>query len=210
MHTAIFSSSNTLAMQLLSPQIDALTDDEIALQQDALQQEWDDGAASTVPYHATSTGELGRPSSAAEWSRSQSQRPLSPFPNLESHPPGLHLPPTSAVQDFDSPFKVIPADGQRESFAGYPYPEGHRWPQTFKIAEIEQIRRRKQTVACFFCRSRKIACTPRPVDETDDEPCWQCKKRGFDCRYPKEIKRGQHNKKKQDMPSLRSGERSRG
>jgi hypothetical protein len=122
----------------------------------------------------------------------------------------------------DSPFKVIPADGQRESFAGYPYAEGYRWPQTFKITEIEQIRRRKQTVACFFCRSRKIACTPRPVDETDDKPCGyvadmsseniadrssrQCKKRVFDCKYPKEIKRGQHNKKKQDMPSLRSGE----
>ncbi|KAJ7812142.1 hypothetical protein B0H14DRAFT_2605938 [Mycena olivaceomarginata] len=71
----------------------------------------------------------------------------------------------------DSPFKVIPADGQRESFAGYPYLEGYRWPQTFKITEIEQIRRRKQTVACFFCRSRKIACTPRPVDEMDDKPC---------------------------------------
>jgi hypothetical protein len=45
MHTAIFSSSNMLTMQLLSPKIDALTDDEIAI---ALQQEWDDGAASTV------------------------------------------------------------------------------------------------------------------------------------------------------------------
>ncbi|KAJ7923221.1 hypothetical protein B0H13DRAFT_1865172 [Mycena leptocephala] len=29
----------------------------------------------------------------------------------------------------------------------------------------------EQTVACFFCRSRKIACTPRPVDETNDKPC---------------------------------------
>ncbi|KAF8206072.1 hypothetical protein K438DRAFT_1484203, partial [Mycena galopus ATCC 62051] len=53
---------------------------------------------------------------------------------------------------------------------------------------------RKQTLACFFCRSRKIACAPRPVDGTDDKACEQCEKRGFDCKYPKESKRGQHNR----------------
>ncbi|KAJ7891739.1 hypothetical protein B0H13DRAFT_1887058 [Mycena leptocephala] len=97
-------------------------------------------------YHATTTGEHGRPSSAAESSRSHSQRPRSPFPRLEPHPPCLHLPPATVVRDFvsmndtlistdlpeDSPFTVIPADGQRESFPGYPYPEGRRWTQTFK------------------------------------------------------------------------------
>ncbi|KAJ7914210.1 hypothetical protein B0H13DRAFT_1873175 [Mycena leptocephala] len=97
-------------------------------------------------YHATTTGEHGRPSSAAESSRSHSQRPRSPFPRLEPHPPCLHLAPATVVQDFvsmndtfistdlpeDSPFTVIPADGQRESFPGYPYPEGRRLTQTFK------------------------------------------------------------------------------
>ncbi|KAJ7915692.1 hypothetical protein B0H13DRAFT_2324085 [Mycena leptocephala] len=129
-------------------------------------------------YHATTTGEHGRPSSAAESSRSHSQRPRSPFPRLEPHSPCLHLPPATVVQDFvsmndtfiltdlpeNSPFSVIPADSQRESFPGYPYPEGRRWTQTFKITEIKQIGPRKQTVACFFCRSRKIAYTPRPVE----------------------------------------------
>ncbi|KAJ7810152.1 hypothetical protein B0H14DRAFT_2607548 [Mycena olivaceomarginata] len=54
-------------------------------------------------YHATTTGEHGRPSSAAESSRSHSQRPRSPFPRLEPHPSCLHLPPATVVQDFSSP-----------------------------------------------------------------------------------------------------------
>ncbi|KAJ7266367.1 hypothetical protein B0H12DRAFT_1000732, partial [Mycena haematopus] len=51
---------------------------------------------------------------------------------------------------------------------------------------------KKQTLACFFCRSRKIACVPKPVDETKDRP--QCEKRGLECKYPKESKRGQHTR----------------
>ncbi|KAJ6551976.1 hypothetical protein B0H19DRAFT_874051, partial [Mycena capillaripes] len=55
---------------------------------------------------------------------------------------------------------------------------------------------KKQTLACFFCRSRKIACAPKPVDGTsrEDCPCEQCERRGFDCKYPKESKRGHHNR----------------
>ncbi|KAJ7143854.1 hypothetical protein C8R44DRAFT_602571 [Mycena epipterygia] len=94
----------------------------------------------------------------------------------------------------ESPFALIPADERTSSFPGHPYPDGHQWPQTFKITEVKQIGPKKQTLACFFCRSRKIACSPKPVEGTDDRTCEQCERRGFDCKYPKESKRGQHNR----------------
>lgn len=60
----------------------------------------------------------------------------------------------------DSPFALVPTDVEAASLA---YPTGHQWPQTFKITEVKQIGPKKQTLACFFCRSRKIACAPKPV-----------------------------------------------
>ncbi|KAF9052214.1 hypothetical protein BDZ89DRAFT_1056558 [Hymenopellis radicata] len=45
-------------------------------------------------------------------------------------------------------------------------------------------------LACFFCRSRKIACG-RPMD---GGPCNQCTKRGNKCVYPIGSRRGQHKR----------------
>ncbi|KAJ7866864.1 hypothetical protein B0H13DRAFT_1897851 [Mycena leptocephala] len=72
--------------------------------------------------------------------------PTVAFPEVGAPPTVSALPPATVVRDFvsmndtfistdlpeDSPFTVIPADGQRKSFPGYPYPEGRRWTQTFK------------------------------------------------------------------------------
>ncbi|KAJ7171272.1 hypothetical protein C8R46DRAFT_1032912 [Mycena filopes] len=139
--------------------------------------------------------------------RAQSTAPSSRSHSPPERPPPQQPQPTVFAQDFvhmndafistdlpeDSPFALVPAD-RRESFPGHPYPDGHQWPQTFKITEVKQIGPKKQTLACFFCRSRKIACAPRALDETEDRACEQCERRGFDCVYPKESKRGQHNR----------------
>ncbi|KAJ7719172.1 hypothetical protein B0H14DRAFT_3010241, partial [Mycena olivaceomarginata] len=96
------------------------------------------------------------------------------FPKLEP----VHLPEATTVQDFvsmnesfiatdlpeNSPFAHARTEEKEKSdslFPGYPYPENHHWHQTFKITEIKQIGPKKQRLACFFCRSRKIACATR-------------------------------------------------
>ncbi|KAJ6531423.1 hypothetical protein DFH09DRAFT_1093277 [Mycena vulgaris] len=154
---------------------------------------------------------------------SRSQLPPRPTPP-PSTPQRARQPPPITARDFvhmndafiatdlpeESPFALVPAGARSASFAGHPYPDGHQWPQTFKITEVKQIGPKKQTLACFFCRARKIACAPRPVDGTEERSCEyvldfsqiearltksrQCERRGFDCKYPKESKRGQHNR----------------
>ncbi|KAJ7674016.1 hypothetical protein DFH06DRAFT_1173781 [Mycena polygramma] len=162
-----------------------------------------------APYHATNNARMPpRAKSAAHTSRAHLQPSRSQSPASHPYPQGLRLQPNTTVHDFvhmndsfistdlpeESPFALIPADARSASFPGHPYPDGHQWPQTFKITEVKQIGPKKQTLACFFCRSRKIACAPKPVDGTDDRSCEQCERRGIDCKYPKESKRGQHNR----------------
>ncbi|KAJ3728091.1 hypothetical protein DFJ43DRAFT_538690 [Lentinula guzmanii] len=55
---------------------------------------------------------------------------------------------------------------------------------------------KKQTLACLFCRERKIACgrlAPGSLDMT----CNQCARRDLLCTYPTESRRGQHKRKSQ-------------
>ncbi|KAJ7471568.1 hypothetical protein B0H11DRAFT_1363837 [Mycena galericulata] len=109
----------------------------------------------------------------------------------------VHMNDTFIATDLpeDSPFALVSTDSGGVSLADHPYPASHQWPQTFKITEVKQIGPKKQTLACFFCRSRKIACAPMPVDGTaEDRSCEQCERRGIECKYPKESKRGQHNR----------------
>ncbi|KAJ7763195.1 hypothetical protein DFH07DRAFT_399919 [Mycena maculata] len=110
-----------------------------------------------------------------------------PAPRPHSHA----LPPVTA---HESPFALEPTGSGGLSFAGHPYSEGRQWPQTIRITEVKHTGPKKQTLACFFCRSRKIACAPKSVDDTEGRTCGQCERRGFECKYPKESKRGQHNR----------------
>ncbi|KAJ3726639.1 hypothetical protein C8R42DRAFT_717503 [Lentinula raphanica] len=55
---------------------------------------------------------------------------------------------------------------------------------------------KKQTLACLFCRERKIACG-RPVPGSFDMTCNQCARRNLPCTYPTESRRGQHKRKSQ-------------
>ncbi|KAF8073461.1 hypothetical protein FPV67DRAFT_1477952 [Lyophyllum atratum] len=53
--------------------------------------------------------------------------------------------------------------------------------------------RRPPSLACFFCRERKIACG-RPAEGSADPRCNQCRRRQNHCDYPKESLRGQHRR----------------
>ncbi|KAJ7841082.1 hypothetical protein B0H14DRAFT_2783661 [Mycena olivaceomarginata] len=157
---------------------------------------------------AMNTGGHAANSAGQSLRATQSPPPRPQFPKLEP----VHLPEATTVQDFvsmnesfiatdlpeNSPFAHARTEEKEKSdslFPGYPYPENHHWHQTFKITEIKQIGPKKQRLACFFCRSRKIACATRAVDdESQGRPCEQCERRGFECKYPKDSKRGQHNR----------------
>ncbi|KAJ7474874.1 hypothetical protein FB451DRAFT_1465065 [Mycena latifolia] len=121
-------------------------------------------------YHALDTPRAyARGDPAAPPSRAQSPPPRRP--DIAHN--FVHMNEASIMTDLpeESPFALVSADSRASSFAGHPYPDGHRWPQTFKITEVKQIGPKKQTLACFFCRSRKIACAPRPVDGRGDRSC---------------------------------------
>jgi len=57
--------------------------------------------------------------------------------------------------------------------------------------EIKEKPKKKPILACLFCRERKIACgQPLP----GSTKCNQCARRGLDCEFPKESRRGQHKR----------------
>lgn len=134
---------------------------------------------------AMNTGGHAANSAGQSLRATQSPPPRPQFPKLEP----VHLPEATTVQDFvsmnesfiatdlpeNSPFAHARTEEKEKSdslFPGYPYPENHHWHQTFKITEIKQIGPKKQRLACFFCRSRKIACATRAVDdESQGRPC---------------------------------------
>ncbi|KAI0783184.1 hypothetical protein C8Q75DRAFT_726413 [Abortiporus biennis] len=53
--------------------------------------------------------------------------------------------------------------------------------------------KKKPVMACLFCRERKIACGPPPPG-SKDRTCNQCTRRGLECEYPKESRRGLHKR----------------
>ncbi|KAI0071949.1 hypothetical protein K474DRAFT_1668426 [Panus rudis PR-1116 ss-1] len=53
--------------------------------------------------------------------------------------------------------------------------------------------KKKPIMACLFCRERKICCGPPPPD-SPGKPCKQCARRGLECVFPKESRRGQHKR----------------
>ncbi|KAJ7865074.1 hypothetical protein B0H13DRAFT_1637366, partial [Mycena leptocephala] len=55
-------------------------------------------------------------------------------------------------------------------------------------------KKKKQIMACFFCRERKIACV-RPDKDDLDQSCGQCARRKKKCEYPTESRRGQHTRR---------------
>ncbi|RPD59753.1 hypothetical protein L226DRAFT_428245, partial [Lentinus tigrinus ALCF2SS1-7] len=54
---------------------------------------------------------------------------------------------------------------------------------------IEDSPKKPLTLACFFCRKRKIACQSPPAGSLD-RTCNQCSKRKLKCVYPATSRRG--------------------
>ncbi|KAI0821672.1 hypothetical protein BC628DRAFT_1328974 [Trametes gibbosa] len=54
---------------------------------------------------------------------------------------------------------------------------------------IEDNPKKPLTLACYFCRKRKIACQSPPAS-SPDRTCNQCAKRKLKCVYPATSRRG--------------------
>ncbi|KAH9949057.1 hypothetical protein B0H21DRAFT_688987 [Amylocystis lapponica] len=60
-------------------------------------------------------------------------------------------------------------------------------------ALIEDSPKKPLTLACFFCRKRKIACGSPPAGKRD-RTCNQCARRNLKCVYPHASRRGMRPK----------------
>ncbi|KAJ3713132.1 hypothetical protein C8R42DRAFT_300514 [Lentinula raphanica] len=60
-------------------------------------------------------------------------------------------------------------------------------------------KKKAQTLACNFCRVRKIACGP-PLAGTVEKTCNQCQRRSRECVFPTESRRGVRKKKPSASP----------
>ncbi|KAJ7863324.1 hypothetical protein B0H14DRAFT_3862896 [Mycena olivaceomarginata] len=128
----------------------------------------------------------------------KSQNPATPSPPPTSWA-GAHprLPPSSrgAGQSTGSP-------SQPQLFGSmgcFPImSELRHWPQVFNN-EISPAPKRP-TLACLFCRERKIGCM-RPSKDNPDQSCNQCVRRKRVCEYPTECRRGQHVRRRRSTKS---------
>ncbi|KAJ7832943.1 hypothetical protein B0H14DRAFT_3463087 [Mycena olivaceomarginata] len=59
---------------------------------------------------------------------------------------------------------------------------------------------KRPTLACLFCRERKIGCM-RPSKDNPDQSCNQCVRRKRVCEYPTECRRGQHVRRRRSTKS---------
>lgn len=103
-----------------------------------------------------------------------------------------------------------PADGKEYEIVDISPPTTPTTPTQTDYTGKRGPLRRRPSLACFFCRERKIACG-RPVEGSADPTCKcvvhsmcdatcvddslsQCARRSFPCEYPTESLRGQHRR----------------
>ncbi|KAI0047911.1 hypothetical protein FA95DRAFT_1558570 [Auriscalpium vulgare] len=97
------------------------------------------------------------------------------------------------VQD---PAPVIPhaTDTTRPAPVTPPTANTVRLPPPAAAEDDRRLRRKVirpiQSMACLFCRARKIACGPSNLTQAYEKTCGQCARRGLVCEYPKESRRG--------------------
>ncbi|TFK61772.1 hypothetical protein BDN72DRAFT_777883 [Pluteus cervinus] len=84
------------------------------------------------------------------------------------------------------------------SISAPPASHSRKVPPPPSLAIRRAGEQKKQTLACLFCRERKIACG-RPAEGSPDPTCNQCARRCFKCEYPTESKRGQHKRSKKKV-----------
>ncbi|KAL0060584.1 hypothetical protein AAF712_012642 [Marasmius tenuissimus] len=126
------------------------------------------------------------------------------------------LTPIDLPRDHERLSQWFSDQSQSESLPGTLIPLHHQSPSTTDILRFESgptmtspsrttqqqealssirhnpLYRKKVLLACYFCRRRKMACTP---SENGDSSCAQCLKKDVECEYPKESRRGQHRRK---------------
>ncbi|KAJ7122687.1 hypothetical protein C8R43DRAFT_1241223 [Mycena crocata] len=74
------------------------------------------------------------------------------------------------------------------------YPSTHKPAATkFKFKDVRERIHNKQSLSCFFCRQRKIACM-RSDESSADPACNQCSRRNIPCNYPTVSHRGRRMK----------------
>ncbi|RDX53633.1 hypothetical protein OH76DRAFT_1342903, partial [Lentinus brumalis] len=60
---------------------------------------------------------------------------------------------------------------------------------TRETSEPQEQVPKRLTLACFFCRKRKISCVSPPDDEPD-RTCTNCVRRKLQCMYPERSYQG--------------------
>ncbi|OBZ71061.1 hypothetical protein A0H81_09404 [Grifola frondosa] len=119
-----------------------------------------------------------------------------PSPSSYSPPPFIHAPRpqlvanvntlhdcTTSVAD-DSPSMRVPAYPVLSIPHATPGPLQPPLPTL-----VEDTPKKPLTLACFFCRKRKIACQSPPPGSID-RTCNQCARRNLKCEYPVVSRRG--------------------
>ncbi|KAF9531256.1 hypothetical protein CPB83DRAFT_892094 [Crepidotus variabilis] len=112
----------------------------------------------------------------------------SPPPDSPPLADGSLSPTLTAVKFMPTLISVPPA----EQSASPPDTTGVP-PVTGPIRNVKEPRR--PSLACTFCRERKIACG-RPPPDAADQTCDQCARRSFHCIYVKDRNRGRSSKQR--------------
>ncbi|THH27103.1 hypothetical protein EUX98_g7091 [Antrodiella citrinella] len=167
----------------------------------------------SITSTSTSSNSSGKPRGRPRKRQNNDAKPTSPprivdypFPKFEeggssfsSASPSIPTPP---IPDRDTRRVIAPkpeAPVQPPpvlSMDEIPIPDAESKPgqAIFKLntpPEIKEKPKKKPILACLFCRERKIACgQPLP----GSTKCNQCARRGLDCEFPKESRRGQHKR----------------
>jgi hypothetical protein len=166
--------------------------------------------------------------SSRDSSRSNSESKSGPPTPAVIHPIPQHIPPSRIPPPAEPPTSKtsgsVPqsrhasrrknlTEGERRGASSSPRASGNKVLSGKKGNDV----RRQPSLACFFCRERKIACG-RPAEGSTDRTCKyvpgtdplsafhinsavflpasQCARRAYPCDYPTESMRGQHKRRK--------------
>ncbi|VDB96733.1 unnamed protein product [Peniophora sp. CBMAI 1063] len=121
----------------------------------------------------------------------------SAFPSYEKARKRQQAPPGPPVNDTTSPFTTEPLVASTTSVAAAPAPAPvQKTAKSTRGVKGKRAPRKKLTLACLFCRERKIACT-LPSEGDVERRCNQCVKRSRACQMPPGgSRRGQYARQK--------------
>ncbi|KAE9408251.1 hypothetical protein BT96DRAFT_28458 [Gymnopus androsaceus JB14] len=115
------------------------------------------------------------------------------------------LPRTSAKRkrrhNLSEELQNDPSSGSPRAYMGkipLPKPTSTPVPKAPKSRLASQSEKKSLSLACFFCRGRKIACGPQDPNSAD-RTCNQCHRRSLKCEYPTESRRGMRKNKSGTM-----------